>query len=213
MHSTLCPLSKHVIDGSAQRIFAPVISTMHLHTIKIVINGVFYLRGFRCEHPWIYFDEALLGFPIGEDDEIYIEGHYFYKTDATNLWDSVVDASYPLATANDTKRILSRHYIDGHFSLDNGLYKEAVINFGTVVEALVNRTLSREKLEVLINKDPTSLLDSSIQNKMHNLRNLRNRVHPNQISANGEITREEAENARYELQEIMFHYFKITNPT
>ena len=98
---------------------------MHLHTVKIVINGVFYLRGFHCEHPWIYFDEALLGFPIGEDDEIYIEGHYFYKTDAINLWDSVVDASYPQASSNDTKRILSRHYIDGHFSLDNGLYKEA----------------------------------------------------------------------------------------
>jgi hypothetical protein len=212
-YSTLYPLSPFTVDSAKQRIFAPVCATMHIHTIKLCINGQSQVRGFKVQHPWVLVDNVVLGCEIESSDELWLEIEYFYKSNYGDVLDTLVDKTYQANTASKTKSILSNHYVDGHFALDNGLYKEAVTNFGTVIETLVNRKLEdNTTLDALISKDPTASSDPNIQKYMHDLRKLRNRVHPNQISKIGSIGREDAEDARFKLQDIIYLFFKVTNP-
>jgi len=211
-YSTLYPLSQTTVDFTQQRIFAPVCAAMQIHTMKLYINGQVQVRGFRFLHPWLSVDKVVLGFEIDNTDELWLEIGYFYKSDRADLLDTLVNSSYPTTTASKTKSILSTHYIDGHFALDNGLYKEAITNFGTVIETLVNRDLSHSQLNCLISNDPVAISDPKVQHYMHDLRELRNRVHPNQISKMGSISRENAESARFKLQDIVYLFFKASNP-
>jgi hypothetical protein len=211
-YSTLYPISLSTLDFDKQRIFAPVCAAMHIHIIKLCINGLAIVQGFKVQHPWIYVDRIVLGYEIDANDDLRLEIEYFYKSDFGDVLDTLVDTTYPAETASKSKAILSSHYIDGHFALDNGLYREAVTNFGTVIETLVNRTLNHDQLKSLISNDPTVSSDPKIQQHMHDLRELRNRVHPNQISKMGTISREDAESARLKLQDIIYHFFKTANP-
>lgn len=207
MYSTLYTFTEGVKDFSNQRIFAPIVGAMKINTMKIAVNGVSYAQGFKIDGCWLVFNREHFGSRIlTEGGEVALEVDYFYKSDVNNLLNSVVDSTYKFA--DKTKEILSQHYIDGHFSLDNGLYKEAVINFGVVVEALVNRKMSTGSLCEKIRIDKCAEQDKSIQLKMLDIKKLRNRVHPNRIAEYGAVNREDAYSARFNLQEIMYHYYK-----
>ena len=88
--------------------------------------------------------------------------------------------------------------------MDNGLYKNAVLNFGTTLEALLNKNLQDKKLCDLI-KDYSGATDKTAmtENEMTSIRNLRNKVHPHRISQTQDITRKEAINTRNQLEIII----------
>jgi len=182
---------------------------MIIHTMKLSVNGQTLSRGFSFKHPWIVLDQQYIGYSIAATDGVFLEVEYHYKSDRGDLLDNLVDQSY--AKGDESKQILSAHFVDGHFALDNELYKEAISNFGTVVEAMVNRKMSKDGLAALIDKDPTALMSPPIQQHMRDIKDMRNRVHPNWIADYGHISREDAEDARYKLQEIILHYYNAVN--
>jgi hypothetical protein len=79
------------------------------------------------------------------------------------------------------------------------LYKNAVLNFGTTLEGLLNKSLTNKKLNDLI----IQYEGSADKDHMHFIRRLRNKVHPNQISLSEDITRKEAVEARNKLETII----------
>ena len=196
--------SATVLNEIEQKIFAPIIGALNIHSAKLFCNGLVNVTGFALQHPWIYVDEKQIGYKLESTDQIWLEANYFYKTSHGHLLDSIVDSNYQ--EKDKTKNILSSHFIDGHFSFDNGLYKEAVSNFGTVVEALVNTELKYCRMEKMINNERRLKDEPKIRAKMLLINRLRNRVHPEQISNCGQITREEASKARLALQDILFWF-------
>jgi hypothetical protein len=88
----------------------------------------------------------------------------------------LVDSSF--GNPSLSKEIISKHYTEGQFCLDNGLYKNAVVNFGTTLEALLNKNFQSKKFEVLIN----NYFGTTDKVVMNSIRNLRNKIHPNRIS-------------------------------
>jgi hypothetical protein len=138
------------------------------------------------------------GFQIDQSDSIVFDVNYFYiKPMNTEVLGFLIDGTYSNQTK--TKGIISKHYIEGQFSLDNGLYKNAVLNFGTTLEGLLNKQLNNTTLKHLI--DGYSGAADKVD--MHLLRKLRNKVHPNQISNSQDISRMEAINARNILELIL----------
>ena len=83
--------------------------------------------------------------------------------------------------------------------MDNGLYKNAVLNFGTTLEGLLNKELQRIDLNDLINY----YIGTANKDDMHYIRQLRNKVHPNQINAPQDISAKEAVEARNKLEKIL----------
>jgi hypothetical protein len=194
------------IDEAGQRIFAPVIGAINVHTINIFCGALPNIKGFSISHPWIVLDGNIIGHKIEKSDEIYVVADYFYKTSDKNILSFAIGSNY--SDKEKTGEILASHYIDGHFALDCGLYKEAVFNFGTVVEALVNTNLEYCRLESGITKDVRFQNEPDLKQKMLFINSLRNRVHPEQISNVGLITREEALKARLVLQDIIFWFYQ-----
>jgi divalent metal cation (Fe/Co/Zn/Cd) transporter len=83
------------------------------------------------------------------------------------------------------------------------------MNFWTVLEWLLNKKLSTDSLDILINE---SWFSQDIKNKMNDIKNLRNRVHPNRIADNWEITKEEALKVKNYLEIILFEFYKLLFP-
>lgn len=98
-----------------------------------------------------------------------------------------------------SREIISKHYISGQFSLDNGLYKEAALNFGTVLEGVLSKDLSSKSLNDLI-RDYSGSADITLMNE---IRKFRNKVHPKLIGTSQDITRYEGIKARNNLEIIL----------
>lgn len=206
-YSTQFEFAEGILDVPLQRIFAPIVGAWFVQASRLSTNGQLIMSGFRLEHPWVVWDQTDVGYALHAGGNVCLQADYFYKTDRVNVLDCVLPYDYPSATAGAAKEIMSTHFIDGHFAFDNGLYKEAVSNFGTVAEALVNRTMGRTPLANLIANDPVANKDSTIQRSLNFIRELRNRVHPNHIHASGNISFEDARSARLQLQKILHFYF------
>jgi hypothetical protein len=207
-YSTQFEFAEGVLDEPLQRIFAPIVGAWFVQSSRLSINGQMIMSGFRLEHPWIVWDQTDVGYALHVGDNVCLQADYFYKTDRIHLLDCVLPRDYPSATAGAAKEIMSTHFIDGHFAFDNGLYKEAVSNFGTVAEALLNRTMENTALKTLITNDPVAKKAPTIQDSLNFIRELRNRVHPNQIKSSGNISFEDARSARHQLQKIL-HFFYL----
>ncbi|KIC61325.1 hypothetical protein [Chryseobacterium taiwanense] len=196
MYKAIFKISNHCIDVPAQEIFTPFINCYHLHSSTIFVNGVSYEEDESYEFDQ-YRTKWKGPFELQNDYDIIIELNYFYMRPDAKVLNFIIDSTY--TNPDKSSEITSKHYIEGQFSLDNGLYKNAALNFGTALEALLNKDLSTTPLFNLIN----SYTGSADKTKMHFVRELRNKVHPNKIAETEEITRKQAIIARNTLEIIL----------
>ncbi len=201
MYKAIYKIQSDCIDNSKQEIFTPFINCYHLHSITLYINGVaqeseldFVFQNYITKwqpHP-------VHNMTINSGDSIIFDINYFYcKPDNIEVLGFLINSSF--SNPIKSKEIVSKHYVDGQFSLDNGLYKSAVLNFGTVLEGLLNKNLTNQTLNSLI-KSYTGSADTVA---MDSIRILRNKVHPEQIHLTQDVTREEAIDARNKLELIL----------
>lgn len=196
MYKAIYKIQTECLDSENNKIFTPFINCYQIHSVIIYVNGLaqemdidFYINNHETIWSEDYFEN---------DWSLIFEINYFYiKPDNIEIFSFLIDNSFSDQTKS--KEIISKHYIEGQFSLDNGLYKNAVLNFGTTLEGLLNKSLTNRKLNNLINQYE----GSANKDDMHFIRRLRNKVHPNQISLSEDITRKEAVEARNKLETII----------
>jgi hypothetical protein len=200
MFKAIFKIGKKCIDTTSQEIFTPFINCYHLHSVTISINGVTYEED--NDFHFIGYKTKWTGaFSLEVADTLIFEINYFYiRPDDEKILNFLIDNSYSDNTKSN--QIISKHYTEGQFSLDNGLYKNAALNFGTTLEALLNKALTNQDLNDLIN----NYNGNADKSAMHFIRQLRNKVHPNRISLTQDITRQEAIIARNHLEEILKLY-------
>ena len=197
MYKAVYKIQTECLDTEKQEIFTPFIRCYHIHTVIGYINGQAQEQDIDFNH----IDNTTKwsgGFNLGTSDTIIFDIDYFYmRPDDIEVLGFLVNDSF----TNQTKsvEIISKHYINGQFSLDNGLYKNAVLNFGTTLEGLINKSLKNKKLNDLIDGYSGNVDKSA----MHFIQHLRNKVHPNRINETQDITRKEAIEARNKLEIII----------
>jgi hypothetical protein len=196
MYKAVYKIQSSSIDEATQTIFTPFINCYEIHSIVVYVNGLGAVEeGFTIDK---YRTRCSFGYEIKKSWSVVFDINYFYmKTSPLNVLDFLIDQSY--INPAESEKIVSKHYISGQFALDNGLYKEAVLNFGTVLEGLLNKKLDGTWLSTLIQKysgraDPSD---------MEFIKDLRNKVHPNQISLTQDISRRDAVLARNKLEVIL----------
>lgn len=204
VYTTRFQFSPASIDVPNHRLFAPVLGAVHSHIVEVDINGVREDTEFWLLHPWLQLDQTKLGFRLAKDDRISLHMEYFYKVDRPGLFWFMTGCKEE--TPDRRTQIISKHYIDGHFAFDNGLYKEAVLNFGTVVEAILNVELKVRNLRNMIDTEICASTDRGIRERMHMVRTLRNKVHPERIDETADVSKHDAMQARLALQEIILFY-------
>ncbi len=198
MYKAVFKIQSDCLEVANQEIFTPFVNCYQIHSVTMYVNGVSYEQdivfcfiGHKTK--WIN-----IGFQLETTDTIIFDINYFYiRPDDIEVLGFLVDTLYSNQTKS--KEIISKHYIEGQFSLDNGLYKNAVLNFGTTLEGILNKSLTNQDLNDLIN----NYTGSADKTDMHFIRQLRNKVHPNQISATQDISRKEAIEARNYLEVII----------
>lgn len=201
MYKAVFKIQSECIDVAQQQIFAPFVRCYYIHNIVLLVNGIAYEESIDFE-----LDGFLIkwngDFSLATNESIVCQIDYHYmKPDEENALDFIVDSTY--TDPDKTNSIISKHYVRGQFSLDNGLYNNAVSNFGTTLEGILNKKFSSQGLNLLIDKKNTSMVF---------LKKQRNKVHPNRISEEGEVARKEAIEARIQLEKIILEKFKILNP-
>lgn len=197
MYKAIYKVQGDCIDGDKNAIFSPFINCYYLHSVTIIYNGIIYQEeiDFTINE---YFTQWNFDIEKMECDVYTYEINYYYiRAEDPNILKFIVDNRY--ANPSKTNEIISKHYVEGQFCLDNGLYKNAVLNFGTTLEGLLNFELKSIKLDDLIRK----YTGNASKNKMHFLRRLRNKVHTNKIINNNDVSRMEAVKARNELELII----------
>ena len=197
MYKAIYKVTDGCIDIVTQEIFSPFINCYHLHSATISFNGVSYEE----DNDFVFdgYKTRWTGaFHLEVGDTLIYDLNYFYiRPDDTNVLSFIIDHTY--TNPAKSNEIIAKHYIEGQFSLDNGLYKNAVLNFGTTLEGILNKTLANQDLNDLIIAYPSA----ADKVAMHSIRTLRNKVHPNRISATQDVTRKEAIEARNQLEAIM----------
>jgi len=196
MYKAIYKIQTECLDGVRKTIFTPFIKCYHIHSVIIYANGLaqemdvdFYFDNYKT----IWFEEY-----FENNWSMIFDINYFYmRPDDIEVLGFLVDSSF--TNQIKSKEIISKHYIEGQFSMDNGLYKNAVLNFGTTLEGILNKELRRMDLNDLIE----SYCGSADKSDMHFIRQLRNKVHPNQISATEDISFKEAVQARNKLEKIL----------
>lgn len=198
MYKALFKIQKDCYDIVNQEIFTPFINCYQIHSITMLINGLAQEQDIDFEIIGHKTKLIGLGYNFDNDDTIVLDINYFYmRPDDIEILGFLIDVSYNNQVKS--KEIISKHYVEGQFSLDNGLYKNAVLNFGTALEGILNKSLSNQTLNDVIN----AYTGSADKNAMHFIRQLRNKVHPNQINVTQDITRKEAIEARNNLEKII----------
>ena len=197
MYKAVFNIQSGCISHSRQEIFTPFINCYDVHSVTIHVNGQVHQeeRSFKLNgEKTVWFG----GFTIDGNDSVVFDINYFYiRPENVEALGFVINGSY--IDQSKSKEIVSKHYIDGQFSLDNGLYKNAVMNFGTVLEGLLNTELNSTKLVRLIN----GYSGDANKDAMHWIRKLRNKVHPNMISETEDVSRTDAVAARDHLELIL----------
>lgn len=199
MYKAIFKIENECINVIEQEIFTPFINCFQMHSVMVYVNGLAQEQDF--DYKFIGHKTKWLGdiFDLHSGDSIVFDMNYFYiRPDDIEVLGFLVDTTYlnPLKS----KEIISKHYIEGQFSLDNGLYKNAVLNFGTTLDGILNKNLVRKELNDLI----IEYSGEADKESMHFIRQLRNKVHTNQISASQDISRTEAIEARNKLETILY---------
>lgn len=188
-------------DAINQLVFAPFVQCYHIHGITIIAGGhvtVEDVSSLRILDYQVEWQTQQVGFHLDNTDHVVFQIDYFYmRPDNTEVLAFLIDSSY--TKPDKTKSIVSSHYIQGQFALDNGLYKNAVLNFGTTLEGLLNKKLENKDLDDLIK----SYKGNASTEAMNFIRRLRNKVHPNRIEQTEDVTRQEAISAREYLEVIL----------
>lgn len=196
MYSTSFTLSFSQFIPANNTVFAPFLRCYQIQHATLLFNGLV-----QVEPENFTLGERHINLPTDyafmETDHLVLNLTYFYKSALEDVFDFIIDGTF--ANPASSNRIASSHYIEAQFSLDNGLYKNAALNFGTTLEALLNRTLNNARLVDLINSHP----DVALRPDMHYIRMLRNRVHPEQINLVQEVTRLEAIECRNKIEKIL----------
>lgn len=199
MYKAIFKISIECIDFSKQVIFTPFINCYIIHSAYMIVNGVIYEENvdFKFEN---HLTKMIEGNELEDGDHIIIELNYFYMRNEDNqILSFLINDKKGYTHIDLTNEIVSKHYVEGQFSLDNGLYKNAALNFGTVLEGLLNKRLENTTLNSLIEKD----IDNDDKERMHSIRLLRNKVHPNRLIETEDICRKEAIEARNNLEIIL----------
>lgn len=201
MYKSIFKISFQCIDFSKQEIHTPFINCYIIHSAYMIVNGVIYEENvvFKFEN---HFTKMLEGNKLEDGDHIIIELNYFYmRNEDKQILNFLISEERGYSHMDLTNGIVSKHYVEGQFSLDNGLYKNAALNFGTVLEGLLNKRLGDTPLNSFIE----DYIDDDNDNKerMHSIRLLRNRVHPNRLIETEDISRKEAIEARNNLEIIL----------
>lgn len=188
------------------KIYIPLTVCYEPHSIVVNFNGMAQeeYHNFKLTPSIIDFESN--SFSFTENDDLSIEINYHYKRSSTDNFcqmfaTNIITASWFGATVTSSptiegkrKEIFIKHYIDAQFSLDTGLYKESVLNFGTALEVILNKDLSSgTKLQNRI--DACTQL-STLNAEMHKIRAYRNKVHPNKLVSFEDVTRKDAYECR-----------------
>lgn len=204
---------KNADGDDIQKIFSPFISAYEMHSISILAGGLIHSEGvdFLVGSPFIEWKCCP---PLEDSDNVQIIINYFYKAspyspDACSLAGLVIDktlssqpSSDEVNAASKRKEILAKHFIDGLFALDNGLYKESVLNFGTVLEVILNSELAYGNLSKLIKKCNIQSL-SNLKNEMDFIAECRNKIHAEQLKSFEDVSRGDAIQARGNLIQVL----------
>lgn len=199
MFKAIFKISKECIDVTDQVIHTPFINCYMLHSAHLFINGIIYEQDID-----FVFDKHLTkwigSFKIEENDSITLELNYFYiRNEDYRILDYITETDKGYSNIELTNKIISKHYTEGQFSLDNGLYKNSALNFGTVLEGILNKSMANTTLNDLINSY-TGVVNKDL---MHFIRTMRNRVHPNKLVDTEDICRNEAIDVRNKLEIIL----------
>ncbi len=211
MYTAKIQCQNELLDVPNQKIFLLNLICYEIKSVKLMINGILYQENedFSIEVPFIKFYGA---FKIENDDSIVIFIDYFYKRNSDsremlNLVERLIQQfeSSPSTQLEITKRekraeIFVAHFISANFSLDNGLYKEAVMNFGTCVEVILNTELKNKTLNSLI---ANSKYVQKVNQNLDSIRNYRNKIHVNKLDSTSDITRKDAEDCKNKFSIIL----------
>ena len=197
MYKAIYRIQPECIDEKENKIFTPFLNCYELHSVFANSDGhienIFYKEENFSYIKRLYIHDNYFN--------LTFDINYFYiRLNNTPIFESIINSSYK--DTENSKSIASKHYIEGQFSLDNGLYKNAVMNFGTTLECLLNKRLDNSKFEKLINQ----YQGLASKEDMHYIRELRNKVHPNRIKDFQDITQSEAVDARNKLEVILKHF-------
>ncbi|MBN2295355.1 MAG: hypothetical protein JXM70_23190 [Pirellulales bacterium] len=215
MYRTLIRSERGAIDKANRRVFLPVLAAYEIHSVHIDFLGCTTQHesiDFRIDVPFIHWLDDGIANTLRSDDHLFLHVDYFYRKAETapeclRLGTGLIRSTLthtPTSAENAAtakrEQIFVKHYIDGQFALDNGLFKEAVVNFGTVVEVLLNTELKHANLTDLIATTP---LASGYHTQMHFIRKCRNKVHPNRLRDFDDVTRIDAIQCRQNLDLII----------
>jgi hypothetical protein len=197
MYKAIYRIQPECINEKENKIFTPFLNCYELHSVFVNSDGhienIFHWEGNFSYIKRLYIHDSSFN--------LTFDINYFYiRLNHTPIFESIIDSNYK--DKENSKSIASKHYIEGQFSLDNGLYKNAVMNFGTTLECLLNKRLDNSKFEKLINQ----YQGLASKEDMHYIRELRNKVHPNRIKDFQDITQSEAVDARNKLEVILKHF-------
>lgn len=199
MFKAIFKIPKECIDVKNQEIHTPFINCYIIHSAYMFINGIVYeeVEDFEFEK---HLTKWKGSFEIEVNDSITLELNYFYiRNEDYRILNCITEGDVEYSEIELTNKIISKHYAEGQFSLDNGLYKNSVLNFGTVLEGILNKSMANTTLNELI----VNYTGSIDKNLMHSIRVLRNKVHPNKLIKTEDISRKEAVQIRNNLEIIL----------
>jgi hypothetical protein len=191
MYKAIYRIQSECIDPKENKIFTPFMNCYELHSVFVNINGLIE-DDTRIEGNYTFLN---MPYPIDREWKTTFDINYFYMNlNNTNIFDCLIDSKYKYPL--NSKKIAAKHYVEGQFSLDNGLYKNAILNFGTTLECLLNKALDRSELADLIKEYD----GFASKEDMDKIRVLRNKVHPNRIKDMHEINQSDAIQVRNMLE-------------
>jgi len=194
MYKAIYRIQPECIDPKENKIFAPFLNCYELHSVFVNINGLIE-DDIRIEGNYAYVNKP---YPIDREWKTTFDINYFYMNlNNTNIFDYLIDSKYE--DPPNSKKIAAKHYVEGQFSLDNGLYKNAILNFGTTLECLLNKVLDKSDLADLIKQYD----GFASKEDMDAIRILRNKVHPNRIKDMQDINQSDAVKTRNMLEVIL----------
>jgi len=217
MYRTLIRTEDGAIDREKRRVFLPVLAAYEIHSVWIDFLGCttqYESIDFQIDVPFVHWLNTETAEMLGkkEDDRVFLHVDYFYRKPDTapgckRLANGLIASTLKReptpnekAIVEKREEIFAKHYISGQFALDNGLFKEAALNFGTVVDVLLNTELKHADLYDLIESTP---LARTYTNQMHFIRKCRNRVHPEQIRKFDDVSRGDAMMCRQNLDLVI----------
>jgi hypothetical protein len=194
MYKAIYRIQPDCIDEKENKIFTPFLNCYEVHSVFVNSGGLIE-DALSFDGNYTYIKTLYIH---DKSFRLTFDINYFYMNlNNTNIFDYIIDSKYK--DPHNSKKIAAKHYIEGQFSLDNGLYKNAILNFGTTLECLLNKNLNGWNFKKLIEQYE----GSASKDEMHSIRDLRNKVHPNRITDMEDINQSDAIEVRNKLEVIL----------